>query len=203
LWEVVSWGTWLWVRLAGSNILLCQCRLSGLIFKGWAPRTKGCHLIYPCEQVTEAKAKCNPYMVIFNFIGYFILVLLDFPLPGEMWPSSCSDFSGLISLLCHPYLPATFSGLRSSLFSSDPPPCYVNMNCSAIPLPPYDGLNPLKPCAKVNLSSLLCLAFCHSDERAWLIQKFGTREVQLLLKLNLNLWNWFMGRVWRCELEKA
>jgi hypothetical protein len=63
-------------------------------------------------------------MVIFNFIGYFILVLHDFPLPGTTWPFSCSDFSGFISLLCHPYLPATFSGLRPRLFSSDPPPCY-------------------------------------------------------------------------------
>jgi hypothetical protein len=63
-------------------------------------------------------------MAIFNFIGYFTLVLCDFALPGAMSPSSCSDFSGFISLLCHPYLPATFSGPRPRLFSSDPPPCY-------------------------------------------------------------------------------
>jgi hypothetical protein len=49
---------------------------------------------------------------------------MTFPLLSAMLPSSCSDFSGFISLLCHPYLPATFSGLRSSLFSFDPPPCY-------------------------------------------------------------------------------
>jgi hypothetical protein len=30
----------------------------------------------------KQKARSNPYMVIFNFIGYFTLVLLDFPLPG-------------------------------------------------------------------------------------------------------------------------
>jgi hypothetical protein len=97
--------------------------------KGWALRTKGSYLIYSCKQVTEAKAKSNPYMVIFNFIGYLILVLHDFPLPSARWPSSCSDFSGFISLLCHPDLPATFSGLRPSLFSSDHPPCYSIFAC--------------------------------------------------------------------------
>jgi hypothetical protein len=58
-------------------------------------------------------------------------VLYDFALPGATWPSSCSDFSDFIFLLCHPHLPATFSGLRSSLFSSDPPPCYI--------IPPFDA----------------------------------------------------------------
>jgi hypothetical protein len=76
------------------------------------------------SKLQKQKARSNPYMVIFNFIGYFILVLCDFFLLGATWPSSRSDFSGFISLLCHPYLPATFSGLRPRLFSSDPPPCY-------------------------------------------------------------------------------
>jgi hypothetical protein len=43
--------------LAGSNILLCQHRLSGLLSKGGALRTKGSHLLSPCKQVTEAKSK--------------------------------------------------------------------------------------------------------------------------------------------------
>jgi hypothetical protein len=76
-------------------------------------------------RLQKQRARSDPYMVVLNFIGYFILVLCDFPLPGATWPSSCSDFSGFISLLCHPYLSTTFSGLRPSLFSSDPPPCYV------------------------------------------------------------------------------
>jgi hypothetical protein len=63
-------------------------------------------------------------MVIFNFIGYFTLVLHDFLLPGATKPFWCSDFSGFIPLLCHLYLCATFSGLRPRLFFSDPPPCY-------------------------------------------------------------------------------
>jgi hypothetical protein len=46
------------------------------------PKAEGYHLIYLCKQVTEAKSRSNPYMVIFNFTGYFILVLCDFPLPG-------------------------------------------------------------------------------------------------------------------------
>jgi hypothetical protein len=63
-------------------------------------------------------------MVIFNFIGNFTLVLLDFPLLSDTGPSLYSGFSGFIFLLCHPYLPATFSGLRPSLFSFDPSLCY-------------------------------------------------------------------------------
>jgi hypothetical protein len=80
--EFASWDTGLLSQLAGNNILLCQHRPSGLVSKGWAPRTKGSHLIYPCKQVTETKARSNPYLVIFNFIGYFIQVLCDFPLPA-------------------------------------------------------------------------------------------------------------------------
>jgi hypothetical protein len=97
-------------QLVGSSILLCHHRLSGLMPKGWAPRTKGSYLIYPCKWVTEAKSKVSFYWLLY---------------PSAMWLSSCSDFSGFISLLCHPYLPATFSSLRSSLFSFDPPPCYT------------------------------------------------------------------------------
>jgi hypothetical protein len=83
--EFASWDTILLRQLAGSNILLCQHRLSGLMSKGCALRAKGFHLIYPCKQVTEAKTSSKPYMVIFNFIGYFILVLHDFPLTFLMF----------------------------------------------------------------------------------------------------------------------
>jgi hypothetical protein len=44
-------------RSAGSDILLCQHRLSRLESKVSAPRTKGSHLIFPGKQVTEAKWK--------------------------------------------------------------------------------------------------------------------------------------------------
>jgi hypothetical protein len=86
---------------------------------------RGLPLYTLASRLQKQKPKSNPYMVIFNFIGYFALVLCDFPLSGATWPSSCSDFSDFISLLCHPYLPATSSGLRPRLFSSDPPPCYT------------------------------------------------------------------------------
>jgi hypothetical protein len=74
------WFLVFWVRLTslrmmfskGSNILLCWQRLSRLVTKGWAPRTKRSHLIYLCKQVTEEKAKLNPYMAACDFIGYFI-----------------------------------------------------------------------------------------------------------------------------------
>jgi hypothetical protein len=55
--EFASWDTELLRQLAGCNVLLCQHRLSRLMSKGWALRTKGSHLIYPCKQVTEAKSK--------------------------------------------------------------------------------------------------------------------------------------------------
>jgi hypothetical protein len=77
LWEFASWDRGLLRQLIGSHVLLCQHRLSELMSKGWAPRTKGFHLIYPCKQLQKQKARSNPYMVIFNFIGYFTLVLCD------------------------------------------------------------------------------------------------------------------------------
>jgi hypothetical protein len=55
--DVVSWDTGHWGNLAGSNIFLCQHRLSGLMSKGWALRTKGSHLMYTCKQITEAKCR--------------------------------------------------------------------------------------------------------------------------------------------------
>jgi hypothetical protein len=35
-----------------------------------------------CKQLQKQKARSNTYMVLFSFIGYFTLVLRDFPLPG-------------------------------------------------------------------------------------------------------------------------
>jgi hypothetical protein len=43
-----------------------------------------------------------------------------------MWPSLCLDSSGFISLLCHPFSPATLSEHRPVCFSSGPPPCYTS-----------------------------------------------------------------------------
>jgi hypothetical protein len=56
LWEIMSWDRSLWGRLAGSNVY-CAGTDPGLVSKGWAPRTKGSPLIYPCKQVTEARSK--------------------------------------------------------------------------------------------------------------------------------------------------
>jgi hypothetical protein len=94
-----------------------------------SPKSKGgLTLCTLARRLQKQKARSNPDMVIFNFnfIGYFILVLQNFPPPDATWPSPRSDFSGFISLLCHPCLPAALSGLRPSLFSSDPPPCYTH-----------------------------------------------------------------------------
>jgi hypothetical protein len=54
---ISNWDTQHWGSLAGGNVLLCRHRLSGLVSKGWALKTKGSHLLYPCKQVTEAKSK--------------------------------------------------------------------------------------------------------------------------------------------------
>jgi hypothetical protein len=122
---VASWDTGLLRQFAGNNILLCSIDSVDSCPKAEPREQRGLTLYTLASRLQNQKAKSNPYMVIFNFIGYFILVLRDFPLPGAKWPSSCSAFSGLISLVCHPYIPATFSGLRPSVFSSDPPPCYT------------------------------------------------------------------------------
>jgi hypothetical protein len=45
--------------------------------------------------------------------------------PSATWPSSRLDSLGFISLLCHPFPPATLSGHRPVCFSSGPPPCYT------------------------------------------------------------------------------
>jgi hypothetical protein len=111
-------------QLAGSNILLCQQRLSGLMSKGWALRAKASHLIYLASRLQKQKARSNPYMVIFNFISYFTLVLCDFSLLQCYLTFLMFRFLDFIFLLCHPYLPAIFSGLRSSLLSFYAPPCY-------------------------------------------------------------------------------
>jgi hypothetical protein len=61
-----------WNRVTGhrgrsleSDALLCQHRLRGLEPKGWAPRTKGTCLIYPCKQVTEVYG-----YVLFHWLLY-------------------------------------------------------------------------------------------------------------------------------------
>jgi hypothetical protein len=43
---------------------------------------RGLTLYTLASRLQKQKARSNPCMVIFNFIGYFTLVLCDFPLPG-------------------------------------------------------------------------------------------------------------------------
>jgi hypothetical protein len=43
---------------------------------------RGLTLYTLANRLQKQKARSNPYMVIFNFIGYFILVLGAFPLPS-------------------------------------------------------------------------------------------------------------------------
>jgi hypothetical protein len=122
---ISSWDTGQWGNLAGSNILLCQHRPSGLMSKAEPWEQRGLTLCTLSSRFQKQKARSNPYMVIYNFIRYFTLVLHDFSPPSATWPSPCSDSSGFISLLWHPYLPATLSELRPGLFSSGPLPCYT------------------------------------------------------------------------------
>jgi hypothetical protein len=93
---------------------------NGLMPKHWAQRAKGSHLIYLCKQVTEEKARSNSYMVIYNSIGYFTLVLCDFSPPQCYVTLSTFRFLRFY-LSAMPYLlPVTLSELRPTLFSSDP-----------------------------------------------------------------------------------
>jgi hypothetical protein len=43
---ISSWDSRHWGSLGGSNVLLCQHRLNGLVSKGWAPRTKDAYFTY-------------------------------------------------------------------------------------------------------------------------------------------------------------
>jgi hypothetical protein len=85
--DIQEQGKGHWGSSAGSNISSCWHRLSRLESKGWAWRTKGSYLIYPCKQVTEAKSKIYPiygcmqlywlfclqcYMTFFTF-RFFVL----------------------------------------------------------------------------------------------------------------------------------
>jgi hypothetical protein len=75
---------------------LCPHRPSILMSKGWAPRTKGSHLLHPCKQLQKQKTKFNPHMAACDFIGYFILLVLCDHL-------HVSVFVSFIFLLCHPF----------------------------------------------------------------------------------------------------
>jgi hypothetical protein len=97
---ILSWDMGHWGSLAGSNVLLGQHRLRGLVSKGWAPRSKRSHLIYPCKQVTEAKSKAQ------SSYGCMWLHWL-FHSPSAVWPS-CFNSLSFISVLCHPS-PASLS----------------------------------------------------------------------------------------------
>jgi hypothetical protein len=86
--EISSWDTGHW---AGSNVLLCWHRPSGLVSKGWVPRTKRFHLIYPCKQLTEAKSKA------YHTYGCMWLHWL-FHFPSAMWPSCFNSLSFISAL---------------------------------------------------------------------------------------------------------
>jgi hypothetical protein len=118
------WETWTETGTLrqGINTLLFQHRLSRLGSKGWAPRTKVSHLMYPCKQVTEAiklkKTRFNPYIFTCSSIDYFTLVLSALLTSRATWrPSSHLDSLGFISLLCHPLPPATLSEHRLATLS--------------------------------------------------------------------------------------
>jgi hypothetical protein len=97
--------------------LLCRHRLSRLMSKGWAPRTKGSHLVHTlASRLQIQKAKLNPYMVACDFIGYFIpqcyvtFFMFQF-------------FKFYLSAMPSPP-PATLSKHTLVCFFSGPSPCY-------------------------------------------------------------------------------
>jgi hypothetical protein len=67
--EFASWDTGLLRQLAGSKVLLCQHRLSGLLSTDWAWEQRGLTLYILSSRLQKQKARSNPYMVIFNFIA--------------------------------------------------------------------------------------------------------------------------------------
>jgi hypothetical protein len=87
--------------------LLCSTGPSDCCPEAEPQEQSGLTLYTLASWLQKQKARSNLYMVIFTFIGYFILVLCNFSLPHCL---------GFISLLCHFYLPATLSGLKPTLF---------------------------------------------------------------------------------------
>jgi hypothetical protein len=79
-----NWDSAHWSSLAGSNILLCWHRPSGLASNGWSLRTKRSLLMFTCKQVTEAESKAQPtYGCIWL---HWLVHLLN-----VIWPS-CFNF---------------------------------------------------------------------------------------------------------------
>jgi hypothetical protein len=110
------------------NILLCWHRLSGLVSNGWALRTKGPHLIYPCNQANYRSKKQGLTSIwLHAFYRLLHASATGLSSPRATGPSSCLDSSGFISLLCHPFFPATLSEHRAVCFFSCPPPCYIQV----------------------------------------------------------------------------
>jgi hypothetical protein len=98
--------------------------------KGWAPKTKGSYLIYPCKQVAEAKNKTKQNKNRKQGLTHIWLCAIPWLLhPSAMWPSSRLDSLGFISLLCHPFFPASLSEHRPVCFFSGPPPFYTPVTC--------------------------------------------------------------------------
>jgi hypothetical protein len=69
------WDSWTerghWGSSTGNNILLCRHRLSGLLSKDWASRTK-CFALYTLSSTVQKwETKLNPYMVVCYF--YWLL----------------------------------------------------------------------------------------------------------------------------------
>jgi hypothetical protein len=77
-------------------LLACWQRFSRCTSKGWAQRTKGSHLIYPCKQVKEAKSKVSPiygcmqlYWLLYPqcYVTFFTFELFKFYLSAMPSPS--------------------------------------------------------------------------------------------------------------------
>jgi hypothetical protein len=115
------------MQISRKQHLLCWHRPSRLVSKGWALRTKGSHLMYPCKQVKEAKSQAQP-----TYDCMWLHWLFHFP--SVMLPS-CFNSLSFISLLCYPFplshcqntvclfffCSPSFFLHYSSLWSSDPP----------------------------------------------------------------------------------
>jgi hypothetical protein len=83
---------------------MCQPRPRGLKSKAEPREQNGLTLYTLTSRLQKQKARSNAYMVIFNFIGYIILVLCDFPLPGAHVQISQVYLSAMSSLTPYYFL---------------------------------------------------------------------------------------------------
>jgi hypothetical protein len=126
--EAVSQDRRHWGSLTGSNIYCYSTGPADLCLKPERQEQRGLSLYTLASRLQKQKARSNPYMVIFNPVGYFY--------PNVMWiffPVLCDLHVQIpqVLSLCYAFL-LLYQDSGLVCFSFDPPLCYKNTLSSFI-----------------------------------------------------------------------